>query len=125
MVREKCFQQATILRNWWVHADQHYCDHMLHILRKSAVFSFDLTNPPIEDFIAFGNLLSCLQTSKEGTEHHNQVFSTCSRLMLGIMHCPVPVIAVVQGLAAAAGCQLVATCDIAICTENSSFSTPG
>lgn len=64
-------------------------------------------------------------TSKEGTEHHNQVFSTCSRLMLGIMQCPVPVIAVVQGLAAAAGCQLVATCDIAICTENSTFSTPG
>lgn len=64
-------------------------------------------------------------TSKEGIEHHNQVFSTCSRLMLGIMQCPVPVIAVVQGLAAAAGCQLVATCDIAICTENSSFSTPG
>lgn len=64
-------------------------------------------------------------TSKEGTEHHNQVFSACSRLMLGIMQCPVPVIVVVQGLAAAAGCQLVATCDIAICTENSSFSTPG
>jgi len=45
--------------------------------------------------------------------------------MLGIMQCPVPVIAVVQGLAAAAGCQLVATSDIAICTENSTFSTPG
>ncbi|XP_067007279.2 enoyl-CoA hydratase domain-containing protein 3, mitochondrial [Anabrus simplex] len=64
-------------------------------------------------------------TSKDGSEHHHQVFATCSRLMLGIMHCPVPVIAVVQGLAAAAGCQLVASCDIAICTENSAFSTPG
>jgi enoyl-CoA hydratase/carnithine racemase len=64
-------------------------------------------------------------TSKEGTEYHNQVFSTCSQLMLGIMQCPVPVIAVVEGLAAAAGCQLVATCDITICTENSTFSTPG
>ncbi|XP_021941486.1 enoyl-CoA hydratase domain-containing protein 3, mitochondrial isoform X2 [Zootermopsis nevadensis] len=64
-------------------------------------------------------------TTNEGTEYHNQVFSTCTRLMLGIMQCPVPVVAVVEGLAAAAGCQLVATCDIAICTENSSFSTPG
>lgn len=64
-------------------------------------------------------------TSKDGSEFHQQVFSTCSKLMLGILQCPVPVIAVVQGLAAAAGCQLVATCDIAVCTENSSFSTPG
>ena len=41
------------------------------------------------------------------------------------MQSPVPVIAAVDGLAAAAGCQLVAACDIAICTEKSSFSTPG
>ena len=45
--------------------------------------------------------------------------------MKEIMKCPVPVIAAVDGLAAAAGCQLVAACDIALCTENSSFSTPG
>ncbi|XP_069682818.1 enoyl-CoA hydratase domain-containing protein 3, mitochondrial [Periplaneta americana] len=64
-------------------------------------------------------------TSKDGIDYHNQVFSACTRLMLGIIQCPVPVIAVVQGLAAAAGCQLVATCDIAICTDNSTFSTPG
>ncbi|PSN31846.1 Enoyl-CoA hydratase domain-containing protein 3 [Blattella germanica] len=65
------------------------------------------------------------QTTRDGMDHHNQVFATCSRLMLGIIQSPVPVIAVVQGVAAAAGCQLVATCDIAICTENSTFSTPG
>ncbi|XP_046991551.1 enoyl-CoA hydratase domain-containing protein 3, mitochondrial isoform X2 [Schistocerca americana] len=64
-------------------------------------------------------------TSKDGSEFHHEVFATCSRLMLGILQCPVPVIAVVQGLAAAAGCQLVASCDIAICSDNSSFSTPG
>lgn len=45
--------------------------------------------------------------------------------MLHIMQSPVPIIAKVDGLAAAAGCQLVATCDIAICTERSTFSTPG
>lgn len=45
--------------------------------------------------------------------------------MLEIIKSPVPVLAKVNGLAAAAGCQLVATCDIAICTQRSSFSTPG
>lgn len=42
-----------------------------------------------------------------------------------IANFPVPVIAAVDGLAAAAGCQLVSACDIVICTERSSFSTPG
>lgn len=42
-----------------------------------------------------------------------------------IIQSPVPVIAAVDGLAAAAGCQLVAQCDIVVCTENSTFSTPG
>lgn len=42
-----------------------------------------------------------------------------------IIDCPVPVIAKVDGIAAAAGCQLVAQCDIAISTDRSKFSTPG
>lgn len=42
-----------------------------------------------------------------------------------IIDCPVPVISQVDGLAAAAGCQLVAQCDISICTDTSQFSTPG
>lgn len=45
--------------------------------------------------------------------------------MRAIRESPVPVIAAVDGLAAAAGCQLVAACDIAVCTERSLFSTPG
>lgn len=45
--------------------------------------------------------------------------------MYSIIDCPVPVIAQVDGLAAAAGCQLVAQCDIGICTDISQFSTPG
>ncbi|XP_075225584.1 enoyl-CoA hydratase domain-containing protein 3, mitochondrial [Lycorma delicatula] len=54
-----------------------------------------------------------------------EIFSLCSVLMKRIMEVPVPVIAAVQGPAVAAGCQLVAQCDIAVCTENSIFSTPG
>ncbi|XP_011879506.1 PREDICTED: enoyl-CoA hydratase domain-containing protein 3, mitochondrial [Vollenhovia emeryi] len=56
---------------------------------------------------------------------HRDVFEVCSELMRAISQSPVPVIAAVDGLAAAAGCQLVAACDIAVCTERSSFSTPG
>lgn len=54
-----------------------------------------------------------------------EVFKVASRLMMTVVESPVPVIAVVDGLAAAAGCQLVAQCDIAVCTPNSTFSTPG
>lgn len=50
---------------------------------------------------------------------------TAEILMRQISNSPVPIIAAVDGLAAAAGCQLVGACDIAICTERSSFSTPG
>nr|XP_033321813.1 enoyl-CoA hydratase domain-containing protein 3, mitochondrial [Megalopta genalis] len=56
---------------------------------------------------------------------HKEIFEKCSELMNSIAQSPVPVIAAVDGLAAAAGCQLVAACDIAVCTERSSFSTPG
>lgn len=66
-----------------------------------------------------------LQTEEKGPEFHKQVFQRASDLMIQIMKSPVPILAKVDGLAAAAGCQLVATCDIAICTERSSFSTPG
>ncbi|MDP4004894.1 enoyl-CoA hydratase [Methylobacterium sp. NEAU K] len=53
------------------------------------------------------------------------VFRTCARLMLSIARLPQPVIAQVHGIATAAGCQLVATCDLAICAEDARFATPG
>jgi enoyl-CoA hydratase/carnithine racemase len=52
-------------------------------------------------------------------------FERCSRVMQQIRQLPQPVIARVQGLATAAGCQLVATCDLAVASINASFSTPG
>lgn len=64
-------------------------------------------------------------TEVAGTDAHKKVFSRASALMLSILNAPVPVIAKVDGLAAAAGCQLVATCDLVVCSERSSFSTPG
>ncbi|XP_071855787.1 enoyl-CoA hydratase domain-containing protein 3, mitochondrial isoform X2 [Bombus fervidus] len=56
---------------------------------------------------------------------HKEIFETCSELMRTITQSPVPIIVAVDGIATAAGCQLVTACDIAICTEQSSFATPG
>ena len=49
----------------------------------------------------------------------------CSTVMQAILKCPKPVIAAVQGTASAAGCQLVATCDLAVASEEALFCTPG
>ena len=53
------------------------------------------------------------------------VFEACSRMMAGIVRLPKPVIASVQGLATAAGCQLVASCDLVVAAESATFATPG
>ena len=53
------------------------------------------------------------------------LFALCSRVMLAITRLPKPVIAQVQGVATAAGCQLVATCDLAVASETARFATPG
>ncbi len=58
-------------------------------------------------------------------ETYEALFTQCSRLMLAITHLPKPVIARVHGIATAAGCQLVATCDLAIAADNTRFATPG
>lgn len=63
--------------------------------------------------------------NETGQQFHRQIFEQCTQLMLGISQSPVPVIAKVNGLAAAAGCQLIASCDIIVATEQSAFSTPG
>ncbi|XP_054707151.1 enoyl-CoA hydratase domain-containing protein 3, mitochondrial-like isoform X2 [Uloborus diversus] len=59
------------------------------------------------------------------TGKREEIFRKCSELMVGLRNLPVPTVAVVNGLAAAAGCQLVASCDIAVATSTSEFSTPG
>jgi len=53
------------------------------------------------------------------------LFRRCARMMMSIQHLPQPVIARVQGAAAAAGCQLVAQCDLAVASEAAKFTTPG
>lgn len=60
-----------------------------------------------------------------GREFQESLFRQCSRLMLSLTRIPQPVIARIHAPAAAAGCQLVATCDMAVATEEATFSTPG
>ena len=61
----------------------------------------------------------------KGAAYFEHLMGKCARLMQSIVYCPKPVIAQVQGLAMAAGCQLVATCDLAVAAESAGFSTPG
>jgi len=56
---------------------------------------------------------------------YRQIFDVCVEMMTTIQSIPQPVIAEVQGMATAAGCQLVATCDLAIAVESAKFATPG
>jgi enoyl-CoA hydratase/carnithine racemase len=60
-----------------------------------------------------------------GEASYREVFDLCSELMLKIQELPQPVIAEVQGVATAAGCQLVATCDLAVAADSATFATPG
>ncbi|XP_061415873.1 enoyl-CoA hydratase domain-containing protein 3, mitochondrial [Lethenteron reissneri] len=103
---------------------------MLRSLRND--LTDDLNNPALRVIIisavgpvfSSGHDLSEL-TAEYGREHHTRVFETCTEVMRTIQRLPVPVMAKVDGLATAAGCQLVASCDVALASERSRFATPG
>ncbi|PYJ20484.1 MAG: enoyl-CoA hydratase [Verrucomicrobia bacterium] len=58
-------------------------------------------------------------------EYYQRLFAQCAEMMLGIQRLPVPVIARVQGIATAAGCQLVAMCDLAVASSTAKFAVSG
>ena len=60
-----------------------------------------------------------------GRAYFASVMGKCAELMQAIVRCPKPVIAAVEGVATAAGCQMVATCDLAVAGANAKFATPG
>lgn len=82
-----------------------------------------------------GDVFSAGHDLKEMTEHRadadggvaffEETFALAADLMLEIIRLPKPVIAQIDGLATAAGCQLVVSCDLAICTDTATFCTPG
>ena len=60
-----------------------------------------------------------------GRAYFADIMNACSAMMQAVVHLPKPVVAAVQGIATAAGCQLVASCDLAVASEAASFATPG
>lgn len=60
-----------------------------------------------------------------GRAYFAEIMNACSAMMQAIVHLPKPVVASVQGIATAAGCQLVASCDLAVASETATFATPG
>lgn len=60
-----------------------------------------------------------------GFQYFQDLFATCSAMMLRLVRLPQPVIAEVKGIATAAGCQLVASCDLAVAAEDATFATSG
>jgi enoyl-CoA hydratase/carnithine racemase len=65
------------------------------------------------------------EMGERNINEYRRIFDVCTELMQKIQAIPQPVIAEVQGIATAAGCQLVASCDLAIAAEEASFATPG
>lgn len=65
------------------------------------------------------------EMTNRSVEEYRQIFDRCCQLMIAIQAIPQPVIAMVRGVATAAGCQLVATCDLVVAEEGARFGTPG
>jgi len=63
--------------------------------------------------------------SKHGKEYYDALFKQCSDVMLGLLSLPQPVVARVHGMATAAGCQLVANCDLAVASTEAKFAVSG
>ena len=65
------------------------------------------------------------QNADRGRSYFTKILRKCSSVMQKIVTCPKPVIAEIDGVATAAGCQLVASCDLAVASKNAQFCTPG
>jgi enoyl-CoA hydratase/carnithine racemase len=72
-----------------------------------------------------GHDLKEIRAAKFGGAYAESLFAECARVMLAIVRLPKPVIAQVHGVATAAGCQLVASCDLAVAAKDARFATPG
>ncbi len=70
-------------------------------------------------------LTAARKNADRGEAYFSKIMEMCARMMQLIVTCPKPVIAKINGIATAAGCQLVASCDLAVASFGSKFSTPG
>ena len=72
-----------------------------------------------------GHDLKEMRAHSDDKSWHRQLFDACSRMMIALTEMPQPVIARVHGIATAAGCQLVAMCDLAVAADTAIFAMPG
>ncbi|MGI9366437.1 MAG: enoyl-CoA hydratase [Rhizobiaceae bacterium] len=108
---------------------------MLEALTEALQYSAEDSDVRVIILAANGHLFCAGHDLKELTPHRKEadrgrsyfqsLMEQCSTVMQAIVNHPKPVIAEVNGLATAAGCQLVASCDLAIASEDASFCTPG
>lgn len=77
------------------------------------------------DSFCAGHEINELIGKKYDINHFQKIFSKCTEMMQTLHQIPQPVIASVHGVATAAGCQLVAACDLAVAEKNAKFATPG
>ncbi|XP_034107250.1 enoyl-CoA hydratase domain-containing protein 3, mitochondrial isoform X1 [Drosophila albomicans] len=102
---------------------------MMNALHKDLVKDPDDTELRCIVLSAEGKIWSAGHNLKElqanDSAYRNEVFQKITDIILDIQKLPVPVISKVNGMAAAAGCQLVASCDIIVASDKSTFSTPG
>lgn len=108
---------------------------MMAELHQALVDAADNSDVRVIVIAAVGPVFSSGHNLKEITAHRGDadrgeayfftLFQACAQLMLSVVRHPKPVIAEVQGLASAAGCQLVASSDLAIASDAASFCTPG
>ena len=103
-------------------------DLMLELIERLNIVA---STPPLRAVIlaAEGPVFSSGHDLSEMTgrsiNEYRRIFDVCTQLMTKIQSIPQPVIAQVQGVATAAGCQLVASCDLAVASSDATFATPG
>ncbi|MDP6968436.1 MAG: enoyl-CoA hydratase [Gammaproteobacteria bacterium] len=101
----------------------HALQHTLHDIAKREDLSCVILKATGKAFSAGHDLKE--MAAKVSDTYYQQLFKQCSQLMQSIIQLPIPVIAEVQGVATAAGCQLVATCDLAVASEQAKFAVSG
>jgi enoyl-CoA hydratase/carnithine racemase len=129
--------------NLWLSGDEHMVTITLNRPQRRNALSFALMqelteclgavgqNPEVRVVIlrAAGKVFcsghDLSEMRERGVGEYRRIFDTCTELMQKLQAIPQPVIAQVQGIATAAGCQLVATCDLAIASTEAAFATPG
>ena len=112
--------------------EQHNALSKLLLKSLESIFESIKGNDNIKSVVIFANGPSFCSghdlkemRQKSSKYEYKELFELCSKVMTNIVRLPKPVIAGVQGTATAAGCQLVASCDLAIASKNSKFATPG